>query len=509
MSLTSTAAESAAADLTVLDEEALRHALDDHEAAIPQRFPLDFGGALREPTRWVEDIDPATAGVLATVGSATPEEIGEAVALARAAAPGWAATAPSTRGALLRRLAELVRGNAEVLARLETRDTGKPLAQGRADITAAARYFEFYGSIVEGFLGDSIPLGPGSLAVVEHEPHGVTAHVVPWNYPAQITARSVGASLAVGNATVVKPADEAPLVALCYARLARAAGFPAGVLNVLPGGAEAGAALTAHPDIDHVSFTGSVATGRTVARACADRGRPALLELGGKSAHLVLAGADIDRAAPVIARALLLHAGQTCTAGTRVIVHESLHEELIAALTPYFDNATLGLGLADPTVGPVVSAPQAERVRGFIARASAEGAVLAGRAEEADGLSGYFVAPVLFDQVSQDSELFAEEVFGPVLAVTTVASDAEAVAAAHNSRYGLTAAVWCRDIDRAVRTARALEVGQAYINGYAPGGGVELPFGGTRDSGYGREKGVEALREYTRPRTLFVDLSGA
>lgn len=487
----------------------LRGSLEDHSSALPEPFPLDVGGELREPSRWVENLDPATSGVLATVASATPQEMDDAVAAARAAAPAWAATAPQERGRLLRRLGDLVRRDADVLARLETRDTGKPLAQGRADITAAARYFDYYGSIIEGFLGDSIPLGPGSLAVVEHEPHGVTGHVVPWNYPAQITARSVGAALAVGNASVIKPADEAPLVALSYARLAREAGFPAGVFNVLPGGAEAGSALTAHPDVAHVSFTGSVATGRAVAGACAQRGRPVLLELGGKSAHIVLEGADVNRAAPVIARALLLHAGQTCTAGTRVIVHESLHQQLVAALAPFFNEAKLGLGLTDPTVGPVVTENQATRVAGFVERARAAGAVVAGEAQAPHGLTGFFVAPVLFDQVGQDSELFAEEVFGPLLAVTTVGSDAEAIAAAHNTRYGLTAAVWCQDIDRALRTARSLEVGQTYINGYAPGGGVELPFGGTRDSGYGREKGVEALREYSRTRTLFVDIAGA
>lgn len=487
----------------------LRAGLDDHSTPLPWTFSLDIGGALREPHRWVDTLDPATGGVLASIGSATPDDVGHAVAAAQAAAPAWAALAPSQRGTLLRRLADLVRRDADVLARLETRDTGKPLTQGRADLTAAARYFDFYGSIVEGFLGDSIPLGPGSLAVVDHEPHGVTAHIVPWNYPAQITARSVGAALAVGNATVVKPAAEAPLVALAYARLAREAGFPDGVLNVVPGGAEAGSALTDHAGVDHVSFTGSVATGRVVAGACAARGRPSLLELGGKSAHLVLEGADLQRAAPVIARALLLHAGQTCTAGTRVIVHESLRGALVKALAPYFDSATVGPGLTDPTVGPLVTEQQASRVQGFVERAEVEGAVVAARASGADELDGFFVAPVLFDRVSQDTELFAEEVFGPLLAVTSVSDDVEAIDAAHNSRYGLTGAVWCQDVDRALRTARGLHVGQAYVNGYAPGGGVELPFGGTRDSGYGREKGVEALREYTRARTLFVDIASA
>lgn len=486
----------------------LRPHLENHDDALPERFPLDVGGELRDPERWSQNLDPATGSLLAEVATATPVEVSAAVAAARAAAPAWAALAPSERGALLRRLGALVREEADVLSRLEVRDTGKPLAQGRADIMAAARYFEYYGSIVEGHLGESIPLGSRSLAVVEHVPHGVTAHIVPWNYPAQIAARSVGAALAMGNSTVVKPADEAPLVTLSYARLVREAGFPSGVFNVVPGGADAGTALISDDRVDHVSFTGSVVTGRLVASTVAGRGRPTLLELGGKSAHIVLEGADVSRAAPVIANALLLHAGQTCTAGTRVIVHESLRAELLDALVPYFTRATLGPGLLEPTVGPVVSDVQATRVRAFIDRAQAEGAEIVAQAEPVDSEGGFFVAPVLLDQVAQSSELFAEEVFGPVLAVTTVDSDEEARAAAHNSRYGLTSAVWCQDVDRALSMARSLEVGQSYVNGYAPGGGVELPFGGARDSGYGREKGVTALDEYSRSRTLFVDIRG-
>jgi len=484
--------------------------LTSHADAIAEEFPLDIGGELVTPTQWVENLDPATGRTLSRVASATAGEVDQAVRAAQEAAPAWAALAPSARGALLRRLAELVRRDADTLARIETRDTGKPLSQGRADIVAAARYFEFYGSAVEGFLGDTVPLGADAIALVDHEPHGVTGHIVPWNYPAQIAARSVGAALAAGNATVVKPADEAPLTTLLYARLAREAGFPPGTINVVPGnGPDAGAALTAHDAVDHVSFTGSVASGRAVAGACAARGRPSLLELGGKSAHVVLAGADLDRAAPVIARALLLHAGQTCTAGTRVIVAEELHEELVARIAALFAQAELGLGLDDPTVGPVITERQAARVAGFATRAQDDGARLVHEGPVPDGLDGFYAAPMLFDHVAPESELFREEVFGPVLAVTAVASDAEAIEAAEATRYGLTAAVWCQDIDRALRTGRALKVGQASINGYAPGGGVELPFGGVKDSGYGREKGVYALAEYSRLRTMFIDLAVA
>lgn len=484
--------------------------LTAHETPFEQELGHEIGGETVTPARWVDDLDPATGRPLARVGSATAAEVGQAVDAASAAAADWGRRAPAERGSLLRELARLVRRDADALARTETRDTGKPLSQGRADITAAARYFEFYGSVVEGAVGDSIPLGPNAIAIVDREPHGVTGHVIPWNYPAQITARSVGAALAAGNATVVKPADEAPLSALAFARLAREAGFPAGVVNVVPGdGLEAGQALTSHPDVAHVSFTGSVASGRAVAGACAARGRPALLELGGKSAHVVLEGADLDRAAPVIARALLLHAGQTCTAGTRVIVAESLHGELTERLAAAFEAATIGRGLDDPTVGPLISRRQAERVAGFVQRAEAEGTRVVARATVPDGLDGFYAAPTLFDRVPQGSELFREEVFGPVLSLTPVGSDEEAVAAAENTSYGLTAAVWCQDVDRALRAARRLQVGQVSVNGYAPGGGVELPFGGVKDSGYGREKGVEALREYSRARTLFIDLAAA
>lgn len=484
----------------------LSHLLQDHTTHLGD-FQNDYAGERHAPENWIETNDPATGEPLARVGNGTGEEIRQAVRSAKEASELWAAIAPSERGRLLKNLSAIVRREGEVLARLETRDTGKPLEQGRRDVAAAARYFEFYGSVINGFVGDTIPVEGGAFAATEHLPHGITGHIIPWNYPAQITARTVGASLAAGNAAVVKPATEAPLVALCYARLAREAGLPNGVLSVVPGGPEAGSALTGHEDVDHVSFTGSVGTGRAVARACADRGRPTLLELGGKSAHVVLDDAELARAVPVIAKSLLLHAGQTCTAGTRVIVHESLHQELVSLLAPYFRNASLGPGLEAPDVGPVVSRAQATRINGFIDRAKNENASVAAISESPLPSRGYFIRPILFDNVAQDSELFAEEVFGPVLSVTSVPSNEDAVSAAQNSRYGLTAAVWSENVDNAIHCARQLKVGQVYVNGYAPGGGVELPFGGTKDSGYGREKGAEALREYSQTRLLYLNIS--
>lgn len=481
------------------------HLLQDHTTQLGD-FRHEYAGEQHTPENWAETRDPATGESLARVGDGTRKEVRLAVRAAKNASTSWSAKTPSERGGLLKNLSALVTRESEVLARLETRDTGKPLEQGRRDIAAAARYFEFYGSVVTGFLGDTIPVEGGAFAATENLPHGITGHIIPWNYPAQITARTIGASLAVGNTAVVKPAMEAPLVALCYAALAREAGLPAGVLNVVPGGPDAGIALTNHEDVDHVSFTGSVPTGRAVARACAERGRPALLELGGKSAHVVLDDAELSRAVPVIAQSLLLHAGQTCTAGTRVIVHESLHQELISLLAPYFTDASLGWGLDGPDIGPVISRVQADRIIGFIDRAKNENASVVAVSKEPLPSDGYFVRPILFDDVAQDSELFAEEVFGPVLSVTSVPTNEDAILAAQNTRYGLTAAVWSSNVDKAIDCARQLDVGQVYVNGYAPGGGVELPFGGTKDSGYGREKGAEALREYSKTRLLFLNV---
>lgn len=470
--------------------------------------PMVIGGERVEPKSWLDNIDPSYGEFLCRVASGTAGDINRAVQSAKSVAKEWAGQPPAVRGALLRALADRIRQEADALAVLETRDTGKPISQAKADIAACARYFEYYGSVIEAFVGHDIPLGPAFLALAERHPYGVTGHIVPWNYPAQITARSIAPALAVGNATVVKPAEIAPLTPVRLAELALEVGFPAGVLNVVPGeGPTAGAALTDHPDVALISFTGSVPTGRQVAQRCAARGRPCTLELGGKSPHVVLRGADLDRATPLIMQTLLQNAGQTCVAGTRALVHESLHGELIERLANGLAEMHIAPGLDDPDMGPLISAGQHARVRGFVERATAQGVDVVTNAQPPADLTGYFVPPIVFDNVNPASEIARDEVFGPVLAVTPFADEAEAVALANGTEYGLTAAVWSQDIDRALRVARQVEAGQVFVNGYAAGGGVELPFGGFKASGHGREKGLAALDEFTQTRTLVVKLA--
>jgi aldehyde dehydrogenase (NAD+)/betaine-aldehyde dehydrogenase len=472
--------------------------------------PMIIAGEAVVGDQWLDDFDPSRAAVLCRVASASAADVDRAVAAAADAGRAWARRPAHERGALLRSVADRIRQEHEQLARLESLDTGKPLSQSRADINAAARYFEYYGCIVEAFVGDSLPLGPSVLALTEHQPYGVTGHIVPWNYPAQITARTVAPSLAVGNAVVVKPAEDAPLTPVRIAELALEAGLPAGTFNVLPGeGPTAGAALADHPGIGHLSFTGSVPTGRLVAQRCAARGRPVTLELGGKSPHVILRDADLDKAVPQMFQTLVQNAGQTCVAGTRAIVHQSHHGELIERLVALAEATTVGPGIDDPGLGPLISKRQKERVTGFVERALAAGTRRVNEPSLPDGLEGYFMPLMFFDDVDPASELGQAEVFGPVLAITPFDDEGDAVAIANGTAYGLTAAVWSQDTDAAIRTARDIEAGQVYVNGYAAGGGVELPFGGFKDSGFGREKGLEALREYSQSRTLVVKVAGA
>ena len=470
--------------------------------------PMIIGGEPIFNGEWLADVDPSTGMALCRVANATADEVSRAVEAASAVATEWGGRAAAERGSLLRGLADRIRLDHTDLARLETLDTGKPLRQSLADIQAAARYFEYYGCIVEGQVGASLPLGRSVLALTEHEPYGVTGHIVPWNYPAQITARTTSPSLAAGNAVVVKPAEDAPLTPVRLAELALEVGFPPGVFNVVPGdGPIAGGALADHPGVGHVSFTGSVVTGRSVAQRCGARGRPVTLELGGKSPHVMLADADLDSAVAQIYQTLVQNAGQTCVAGTRAIVHQARHAELVERLLALAETTTVGPGIDDPDLGPIISKRQYDRVNGFVDRALSAGIQRISDVTLPEGLSGYFVPPIFVDQVDPASELAQAEVFGPVLAITTFADEAEATELANNTGYGLTAAIWSRDINATLRTARQLRVGQVYINGYAAGGGVELPFGGVKDSGFGREKAIEALREYTQTRTMVIKVA--
>jgi len=455
-------------------------------------------------------LDPATGATLAEVAAAGPEDVDDAVAAARAAQPAWSRLSPRQRGQHLFAVAALVRRHADDLAHTESLDTGKPLAQARADVEVTAEYFEFYGGYADKFYGETMPLAGDSFALTFREPHGVTGHIIPWNYPLQIGCRTIVPSLMVGNACVVKPAMEAPLSITRLGLLALEAGLPPGVLNVVPGsGSLAGAHLADHPGIDHLSFTGGLETGVLVMSAAARHVRPVTLELGGKSPSLVFADADLDRATAVLTKALIQNAGQTCSAGSRIVAERSVHDELVDRLAKAFEEVTLGRGVDDPDMGPVISAAQRDRVLGYIDGALAAGCGVAagGSAAEPAGLAGgYFVRPTLLVDVAPDMAVAQEEVFGPVLTVLRADDDESALAIANGTPFGLVASVWTSDLDRAMHLARRLEAGQVYLNSYGAAGGIGLPFGGVKKSGFGREKGVEAASEYTQTKTVVVNV---
>ena len=457
------------------------------------------------------NIDPSTGAALGDVARAGDSEIDQAVTAARRASREWRATTPEQRSDLLSALAGLIDREVETLARLESEDSGKPLSQARNDARVCARYFRFYSRVIESYYGLSIPLRPDLHVYTRREPLGVTGNIVAWNYPLQLFGRGVAPAIATGNATVLKPADETPRTAVYLARLAAEAGLPDGVINVVTGlGPEAGAALAAHPGIDHLSFVGSTEVGSLIAGAAAKRVAPVTLELGGKSAHLVFADADVERAATVVANAILQNAGQTCSAGSRVLVDERVHDELLQRIADRFATVSIGPGITDPDLGPLVSRKQQDRVRGYVESArETEKAdiVCGGTVVEPDGITGgaYFT-PTLIDRVDPAAKIAREEIFGPVLTVTTFAAEDEAVALANGTDYALMGAVWTTDLARAHRVAALVDGGQIYVNTYGAGGGVELPFGGFRKSGYGREKGVEALDAYTATKTIVVQL---
>ena len=453
-------------------------------------------------------IDPSDGKPFAAIARGTAADIDAAVQAAHRARNGaWGRLPPAERGRRLAAVARAIADQAEALALLEARDCGKPLAQARADAATCARYFEFYAGAPDKLHGATIPYADGYTVLTWHEPHGVTGHVIPWNYPLQIFGRSVGGALAAGNACVVKPAEDACLSLLRVAELVAAAGLPDGALNLVTGlGAEAGAALAAHAGVQHLSFTGSPATGAAVAAAAATRHCPVTLELGGKSPQIVFADADLDAAVPAIVNAIVQNAGQTCSAGSRLLVERSAYEPLLDRLAQRFTQLVAGPALADCDCGPLIRASQVARVRGFLddAKRSGIATVAEGRIAIDAPAGGYYVAPALLRDVPPRHRLACDEVFGPVLAAMPFDDEADAIALANGNDYGLVAGVWTRAGARQMRMARAVQSGQVFINSYGAGGGVELPFGGVKHSGYGREKGFEALYGFTTLKTVVV-----
>jgi len=444
-------------------------------------------------------LDPASEEPLAEVDAAGPADVARAVeAAARALRGPWAVLAPAERGARLFALAAAIERVAEDLARLEARNTGKPLAEARDDVAGVVATFRYNAGAADKLEGATIPLGPEVLDLTLLEPLGVTAHILPWNFPLGMLARSLAPALAAGCTAVVKPAEETPLTALAFAELLAEAGIPPGVVNVVPGTGEvAGEALCRHPLVAGITFTGSVATGRRVMALAAERAVPVVLELGGKNPLLVFADADLDRLLAEIVPAAFENAGQVCSAAARLLIQAPLFEELAARLV----ERVAGLEL-----GPLISAGQRARVLAMLAEARAGGArILCGGGPPAGRARGFFLAPTLVRDVPPGCRLAREELFAPVLLLEPFTDEAEALARANATGFGLVAGLFTRDLSRALRLARALEAGSVWINGWYLGG-QQAPTGGVKDSGFGRERGLPGLLNYVRIKNLAIRL---
>lgn len=449
--------------------------------------------------------NPSTGETMGAIGRGTARDIDAAVTAAQAAMDGeWGQMTATERGRIMMKMSELVKERAETLAVLEALDVGKPLHQSRNDSLALARYLEFYAGAADKLMGTTIPYQDGFTVYTLREPHGVCGIIIPWNYPMQILGRAVGAALAAGNSCVLKPAEDASLSSLAFGAIAQEAGLPAGALNIVTGyGHEAGGALSEHGGIHHISFTGSVGTGARIQAASAKNVVPLTLELGGKSPHIVFDDCDLDKAMPTLVGACMQNAGQTCSAASRVLVQKGVYQEVKRRMAEIYRTLEAGPAMGSHALGPLVNKKQKDIVSNYIAIGKAELNVAAEGVIRSDApQAGNYVRPTLFSDVPFDHKLAQEEIFGPVQVLIPFDDEADAIRIANSTEYGLVAGVWTRDGARQMRLARKIKAGQVFINNYGAGGGIELPFGGVGKSGYGREKGFEALYGFTHVKTV-------
>ena len=451
--------------------------------------------------KFIELTNPSSGKILCKISRGSSEDIDHAVKAAQNS--DWVRSTALERGRVLLKMSQMVLNEVELLAELEANDVGKPLTQARGDAIALARYLEFYGGASDKIHGETIPYLKGYTVYTLREPHGVTGHIVPWNYPMQIIGRSIGAALAMGNTTVLKPAEEACLSALAFADIASRAGLPEGALNVVPGlGSEAGASLACHPGINHISFTGSEVVGKKIQAAAAKNVVPVTLELGGKSPQIVFEDADLEAALPFLVNSGIQNAGQTCSAASRILIQKSVFNKVKDMMGEKYRALRVGPAIDDLDLGPLISKRQKEIVLNFLELGKGLKIVAKGNISQNAPETGFYIQPTLFEDVPYDHKLAQEEIFGPVQVLIPFDTEDEAIHIANSTSFGLVASIWTNNGARQMRMAKKLKCGQVFINNYGAGGGVELPFGGVGRSGHGREKGFEALYGFSTLKTI-------
>jgi aldehyde dehydrogenase (NAD+) len=464
------------------------------------------GGAGRIPID-----DPASGETIAEHALANSGDVDRAVAAARKCHESGALSdlRPVERGRMVQRMGEYLLQHVDEIAPVLTLESGKPLWEARIEVIGAARYLEYYGNQAETVEGRSIPLGSGYFDFTVYEPYGVSAQIIPWNYPLEMTARGLSAAIATGNACVIKTPELDPLSNYYFALAAESAGLPEGAINLICGlGHEAGAALSRHPGVNQIVFTGSVPTGKAIAGEAAKNVVPCILELGGKSAAIAYPDADIDNLVDNVRWGIYYNAGQVCSAMSRLLVHESIYEEVVGRVVARAESLSVGPGIENAVMGdnmgPMISERQRDRAEAMCREAEQQGAVLATGGSSPDR-PGYFFQPTVFTGVKPEMKIAKEEVFGPVLSVMKFRDDDDAVRIANDTDYGLVSGVFTRDLDRATGVARRIRAGQVFVNEWYAGG-VETPFGGYGKSGYGREKGREALWNYVQTKNVAIRL---